>query len=146
MKFLLDTNVLSEMERPEGSAQVRAAIEVLDSADLFISAITIGELARGVALLAAGQRRDRLERWLQATQKNFGARVINVDSIVAQNWGALDARARRRGTPVQMADGLIAATARVHGLRVATRNVGDLVAAGAPVYDPWTGQNHEPAP
>lgn len=145
MKLLLDTNVLSELERPEGSAQVRAAMKALDTFDLFISVITLGEIARGIALMAHGRRRMTLALWLEATRQSFGARVIDIDSSVAEDWGTLDAEARRQGNPMQMADGLIAATARVHGLHVATRNVRHMIAARAPAYDPWTGQTHEPA-
>lgn len=146
MRLLLDTNVLSELERPEGSTQVRNAIKALDPMGLFISIITLGEIARGIALMAESRRRQRLAYWLEATRQSFGARVIPVDVAVAEEWGMLDASARRRGTPVQMADGLIAATARVHALRVGTRNKADLLAAGASVYDPWTGNTHEPMP
>jgi toxin FitB len=145
LKLLLDTNVLSEMERPGANDQVRAAITALDPADLFISVITLGEVARGIALMTEGRRRQALAHWLVVTRQSFGTRVIAVDGAVAEEWGLLDADARRRGTPVQMAEGLIAATARVHALRVATRNVKDLLAAGAPVYDPWTSQMHESA-
>ena len=146
MKLLLDTNVLSELERPEGSAQVRAAMKALDTVDLFISVITLGEIARGIALMAQGRRRMTLLLWLEATRQSFGARVINIDSTIAEDWGALDAKARRKGNPIQMADGLIAATARMHGLHVATRNFRHMIAAGAPVFDPWTGQTHEASP
>jgi toxin FitB len=144
LRLLLDTNLLSELERTVGNAQVRATMMDLDQSDMFVSVISLGEIARGIALMEEGQRRQILARWLEAMRQSFGARVLVVDANVAEEWGGLDARARRRGTPVQMADGLISATARVHGLRVATRNARDIVAAGAPVFDPWTGAHHEP--
>lgn len=145
MKLLLDTNVLSEIERQRDDT-VRQRISAFRSGDLFVSVITLGEIGKGVALMPLGRRREHLAQWLIATRRTFGERILAVDLEIAEQWGALDAAAIRRGTPVSVADGLIAATARIHGLHVATRNVRHMISAGAVVYDPWAGSTHEPSP
>ena len=137
MRVLLDTCVISEIRRPEGQISVRRAVAGLREDDTYLSAITLGELASGVARLARGRRRLELAAWLDGLEITYAERILPVDAEVARLWGELDAGARRIGRPVGVQDGLIAATARRHGMHVMTRNVHDFSPTGTLVVNPW---------
>ncbi|MEQ9453695.1 MAG: type II toxin-antitoxin system VapC family toxin [Phycisphaeraceae bacterium] len=138
MKVLVDTNVLSEVQRRGGDPTVRARLEAVDADDLYISAITIGELTRGVSLLRASKRKRALESWLAATEHLFEKRVLAMDRDVASVWGELSARLSRSGRTIGPPDGMIAATALHHGLVLMTRNVRDFEATGVRLINPWS--------
>ncbi|WP_238945955.1 type II toxin-antitoxin system VapC family toxin [Vandammella animalimorsus] len=138
MMYLLDTNVLSELRNVQGGKadpQVAAWARSVDAADLFISAITVMELELGVLSI---ERKDAaqgalLRAWLeQRVLPEFATRTLPIDTAVAQRCARLhvpDRRAER--------DALIAATALVHGMRVATRNLADFAPTGVPLVNPW---------
>ena len=138
MKFLLDTNVVSELRKVgDGKADpnVTAWISAQDSRDLYISAITILELERGILSL---QRRDieqgaRLRAWMDSrVRPEFAQRIIAIDEAIATRCAHLHIPDRRNE-----ADALIAATAVVHGLVVVTRNTQDFQGTGVILVDPW---------
>jgi hypothetical protein len=134
--FLLDTNVVSELRRPElANARVRAWAVSTPPEHFALSVVTIQELERGTLLM---ERRDPvqgaiLRRWLDGEViGRFGASTLPVDVATARMCARLhvpDPRPER--------DALIAATALVHGLTVVTRNTADFEPMGAPVFDPW---------
>ena len=138
MMYVLDTNVVSELRRVRlgsADANVAAWAESVDAADLFVSAITIMELELGVLAI---ERKDAaqgalLRSWLeQHVLPEFSRRTLPVDTAVAQRCARLhvpDKRGER--------DALIAATALVHGMTVATRNVADFKPTGVPLINPW---------
>jgi predicted nucleic acid-binding protein len=136
VKVLVDTNVLSEARRPDGHPAVRAALAAVADEDLFLSAITVGEIAHGVARLPAGKRRDELAAWFALTERHFADRVQPVDAAVARRWGEVTAAVARDGRVLHAADGLIAATALHHGLKVLTGNSDDFDATGVVVVNP----------
>ncbi|NBC11202.1 MAG: PIN domain-containing protein [Planctomycetes bacterium] len=138
MKTLLDTCVLSELQKPRGKASVRAAVEALPDDDLYLSALTVGELAQGIAQLPAGKRKRTLERWLVALETDHAPRLLPVDAEVARRWGQLNARLRHEGRPIPAIDGLLAATALAHGLHLMTRNTRDFEPTGVPLLNPWS--------
>lgn len=140
MRVLLDTCVLSEIRRPKAHPRVRRALEALDSEDLFLSVISIGEIAKGIALLKETKKKDDLLIWIQALEANYADHVLVVDLETAHVWGELTAEAQKAGKIVPASDGLIAATARRHGLHVMTRNTEHFKAAGVLLLDPWTDQ------
>ena len=146
MKYLLDTNVLSEARHPKGDVRVKSWLEQLSPTHTYVSAITFGEIAKGAARLPAGAKQQEFRRWLSRLHVEFKDRILAVDAEVTETWGEADALGRARGKPVQTPDGFIAATARVHGLHVATRNCRHMLDAGAAAFDPWTGETHEPIP
>jgi predicted nucleic acid-binding protein len=128
---------VSELRRPDANqAVVRHAAE-LDPDDIFISAVTLGEIAKGVALLPDGRRRREFASWLLGLERQFEDRILPVDLEVGRVWGELTARAQSQGVQVPAVDGLIAATAIRHGLHVMTRNTRDFTAAGALIIDSW---------
>lgn len=138
--YLLDTNVISELVRRAPDAAVTQWIAAQRPQALAISAITIGEIARGVALLPAGARRDLLHSWARhALAQQFAGRVHPVDEGVAARWGEMSAAAQRQGRPLGTSDGLILATAAAHDLVLVTRDFADLADRGVALLDPWTG-------
>ena len=137
MRVLLDTCVVSEIRHPQGAPAVKAAVESLDDENTFLSVVTLGELAGGVARLVQGRRRRELMAWLDGLETHFADRILSFDPGTARLWGELDALARNAGRRASAADGMIAATARVHGLHVMTRNVADFEPLGALTVNPW---------
>jgi predicted nucleic acid-binding protein len=137
VRVLLDTCVLSEVRKPHGHAAVRRAIAEIPDEDLFISVISIGEITNGIALLDDSRRKHDLQSWLQTLERDYAARILPIDREAAHIWGELSAAARKNGKTISASDGLIAATARRHGLHVMTRNVSDFEPTGALLINPW---------
>ena len=104
-----------------------------------MSAITLGELGDGIARMPPGKRRKGLETWFEGLHARYGSRIVPVDATVARRWGALSGALRRNGVATSMADGLIAATALVHGMTLVTRNSADFEPFGVQIVDPWKG-------
>ena len=139
MRLLLDTNVLSEVTRPAPDARVLDWLDGLDEDRSFISAISIAEIRRGVALMDEGRKREALAEWLaRDLPRRFEQRVLPVDEPVALAWGDLMGLAKRRGRGLSSMDGLIAATAIARQLTLATRNTRDFEGFGIELFDPWT--------
>ena len=137
MKALLDTCVLTELRKHDGHGGVKSAVAELADGDLFLSVLTLGEIAKGIALLAAGRKKKALGTWLTGLESNFGDRILGIDTETARLWGELTARAQKAGEIIPTVDGLLAATALRHGLHVMTRNTRHFQASGALVLDPW---------
>jgi hypothetical protein len=131
--YLLDTCVISEARRrtPQAVAWLRST----RSETLFLSAITVGEIMKGVAmkLRTDPPAASGLLRWLDELRVVYSSRILPVDDAVATSWGRMMAE-----RPRPVVDTLIAATARVHNKTVVTRNVADFADAGVTVLDPWT--------
>jgi predicted nucleic acid-binding protein len=138
MRFLLDTNVLSEPARRKPERRVLEWFRGLSPLDGCISVLTLGEIGKGVSLMAPGPRKDALRYWLaQDLPLRFRGRILPVDETVALAWGELEAEGRRIGRPLPVIDGLLLATARVNGLTFVTRNLRDCGDRGVTVLDPW---------
>lgn len=134
MSYLFDTVALSEAAKPRANPGFLDWLADVSPRDIHTSVLCLGELRRGVEMLDAGDKRDRLAAWLETDlPRRLAGRILPVDEPVAQVWGRLGAR--RTLTPV---DTLIAATAAVAGLTVVTRNVRDFDGLGVPVLNPWT--------
>ena len=135
MRVLLDTCILSEMRRADERAC--QAVEAVDDASLFLSVITIGEIAKGIALLPSPHRKEELTLWLSGLEKDFSTRILPIDHETATIWGEITARGIQAGKQIATADGLIAATALRYGLHLMTRNTRDFKVTGALIIDPW---------
>jgi toxin FitB len=136
--FLLDTNIPSELTRARPEARVTAWLQPMDNDRLHLSVITLGEIRKGFTLLPEPSRRLQLERWLERELHPwFADRILPVDEPVAERWGALDGERQLQGTPLNTADGLIAATALEHGLTLVTRNTKDFAGLGLRLLNPW---------
>ncbi len=134
MTYLLDTNVVSEPRRRKPEAGVVTWLRAQDPDRLFISALTVGEVAQGAE---ARGRRDpvagrNLSAWLASLRAQYGDHVLPVTDDVAETWGRLGAK-----RPLPVIDGLLAATALVHRLELVTRNVRDFQGLGVRLLDPW---------
>jgi len=139
MRFLLDTNFLSETLKPRPDPGVVHWTRQQSSFDLFVSSLSFGEIRKGIELRAPDARRDEFERWLtHVLPKQFYGRVLPVDVDVAQEWGRLAAEAQRKGRPLPGIDGLLIATAITHDLTLVTRNERDCAGRGAPTFNPWS--------
>jgi predicted nucleic acid-binding protein len=144
MQYLLDTNIVSELRK---GARCDPAVAAWEQAELIphggaISVLTIGELRKGIALIAQRdpQQASRLEAWLAGLCQDFATRILPVSREVAEEWGRLNAL-----RPLPAVDSLLGATAKVHALILATRNVGDLSAVGLRVVNPFEfDTSHEP--
>jgi hypothetical protein len=137
VRVLLDTCVLSELRRPQGNLNVRDAVRAFPSEDIFLSVITTGEIAKGVALLSRSKRKRTLQDWFLALQRFYADRILPIDLEISQIWGELTAIAQTAGKIVPASDGLIAATARRHGLHLMTRNSAHFIPTGVLLLNPW---------
>jgi len=137
VSFLLDTNVVSDLRRPGArSGRLRTWFEAQPAEALFLSVVTLGEIRQGIEQVRRRDRpqADRLGRWLEDLARHYADRLLPVDGAVADEWGRLRAV---RSVPV--VDALIAATARVHGLTLVTRNEKDVAGLGVPTLNPAGG-------
>ena len=134
MKFLVDSNVLSEPTKPAPETRVVEWLRTHEH-ELAVSPIILGELEYGILLLPASRRRTRLEQWFAAGVQRM--RVLDFDTAVAAQWARLLAKLKKRGQAMPIKDSLIAATALGHGLTVATRNATDFHNAGVMVENPF---------
>jgi len=138
VNFLLDTNVISEWVRPQPDPNVIAWTAELDEDRVFISVISFAEIRRGVEILPNGRRRERLAaRLAEDLPARFEQRILDIDLRVAENWGTLMARGQKTGLTLGSMDAFIAATARAHGLTLATRNIKDFQRLSLSLLDPW---------
>lgn len=136
--FLLDTNIPSELMRAIPEPRVLEWFNAQPALSLMLSAISIGEIRKGLVLLAAGKRRTVLEGWLHTRLiPGFGDRILPVTLPIAERWGTMTAERRILGKPLNAPDGLIAATALEHNLTLVTRNVKDFMHLGVPLFNPW---------
>ena len=138
MRYLLDTNVVSEWTKPRPNVGVIEWLAQVDEDEVFLSVVTFAELRHGIERLPAGRRRRHLDAWLRSElAQRFEGRIALVDGAIADEWGRLVARHEARGRPIQAMDGLIAATAQVHGLTLVTRNPADFQLSVKSVLNPW---------
>jgi len=134
MKYLVDANVLSEATRRTPDPDVVGWLETHE-AELVIDAIVLGELAVGVESLPKGRKRSALETWFGSLADTI--ECLPWDAASSREWARLVAELRRRGRSMPLFDSMIAATARVHGLTVVTRNVRDFELTGVEVMNPF---------
>lgn len=138
IRFLLDTNVLSEMNKPAPDPGVVGWIGAAVEDELALSVVSLAEINRGIERLAAGRRQSAYRSWLSALLARFDGRILPITSDIALSAGALEVVSLNAGRPMALADVLIAATARVHGLTLITRNERDFQALPLPIHNPWS--------
>jgi predicted nucleic acid-binding protein len=137
VNVLLDTCVLSELRKSDGNPAVRHAVDAFANEDLFISVLSIGEITKGLMLLDDSRKRRGIQSWVKALETLYADRLLPVDLETCRIWGELTAAASKQGRTVPATDGLIAATAHRHGLKVMTRNVADFQPTGVSLLNPW---------
>ena len=134
MSYLLDTNVVSEARRPTGNTNVRAWLASVPADALYLSVLVLGEIVRGIESI---RRRDSFrasvyETWLTTLRVDYANRILPITSDVAEEWGRMNVP-----NPLPVADGLMAATARVRGLTLVTRNTADFTRTGVRLLNPF---------
>ena len=135
MSFLVDTNVISELRKgARCDPSVASWFDALSPDEIFLSFLSIGELRRGIELI---RRRDpeaagALEEWLEGLVHDHGERILSIDREIASEWGRLSVP-----DPLPVIDSLLAATAKVHGLTLATRNTKDVERTGVKRVNPF---------
>jgi predicted nucleic acid-binding protein len=135
MKYLVDTNVVSELRKgARADANVRAWVGSLGDGDLYLSVLVLGELRQGIEGLRPRDpaSASRLERWLDELVRDHAERILPLDAAVADRWGRLNVPDR-----ISAVDGLLAATALVHSMTLATRNVRHVKRTGVRLFDPF---------
>ncbi len=141
MKYLLDTNVISELVARQPNRQVVQWIHHIDSLEpenLYLSVITIGELRKGIEKLPDSPRKDTLLAWLMGDLLiRFDGRVLSIDVEVMLAWGELAGRLERKGRQLPAIDSLIAALAIRRECTLVTRNESDFIGAGVTIINPW---------
>lgn len=143
MKWLLDTNVVSEGIRSNPNSTVLAWLAQHAEIDAAISIVTLAELRHGLLRTKKLARRRIIERWIESeVSGSFEKRILPLTLEILTDWLSLAAQLRAHGRPQSAPDLLIAATARVHDLILVTRNVRDFARTGVTVYDPFTGATH----
>jgi toxin FitB len=113
--------------------RVLAWMDAADERTLYLSALTVGEIRKGIVTLVEGKRRAQLESWLEIDLRDVAGRILPVDDAVADRWGLLAGEMRRKGKPMPTVDAMIAATALHHNPTVVSRNVNDFKNAEVPV-------------
>jgi toxin FitB len=139
VSYLLDTNVLSELRKgPRCNPHVVAWFAPIPHDEIYLSVLVIGEIRRGIERLRSRdpQATAVLEEWLTQVTTGHHGRILAVDHVVAEEWGRMTTV-----RPLSTVDSLLAATAKVHGLTLVTRNVTDIAATGVAYLNPF-----EPTP
>jgi predicted nucleic acid-binding protein len=138
VSFLLDTNAISEWQKPRPNSGLIAWTESAEEEKLFLSVVTLAEVRYGVERMAIGGRRRRYEQWLEhELPLRFEGRILPVNPRIADAWGRIVARCASDGKPISAIDGFLAATAEVHRLTLVTRNVHHFTVLKT-VLNPWT--------
>jgi predicted nucleic acid-binding protein len=144
MKWLFDTNVVSEATQMRPNPGVVAALSKFPAEQTAISVVTLAELRDGAFLARGQEKRARLLQWIEnAVEASFQERTLNLTVDILIDWIALSRRLSAAGRPRAAADLLLAATARVHGLVMVTRNWRHFADTGLAVFDPWSGRTHQ---
>ena len=134
--ILLDTNVLSELMRPEPEAAVLQWMAAQTDA-LYVTALSYAEILFGIDLLPKGRRRQRLgEQAAAMFTEDFAGRILSFDLATAPAYAAIAGKRQKAGQRLSPVDGMIAAIAQVHGASIATRD-GDFSGCGIPLINPW---------
>jgi predicted nucleic acid-binding protein len=136
VKYLVDANVLSEPTKPTPDPRVVAWLRACEP-DIAVDPIILGELRFGILILPRGRKRTALERWFEAGVGRL--QCLSWEAETGLRWAELLARLHTAGKAMPIKDSLIAATALVHGLAVATRNRADFANAGVRIVDPFVG-------
>lgn len=138
MKFLLDTCAIAELTKPDPHPAVVQWFVEQEEPTLYLAAVSVGELKRGVVRLDDGKRKSYLRNWLaESVIKRFDERVLPANVDVCLRWGEMQAELEKQGKPMPTVDGLIAATALHHQLTIVTRNTRNMEASGATLINPW---------
>ena len=138
MKFLLDTNVVSELTKSQPNSAVVQWLGAVEEDFLFLSAVTLAEIRYGIERLELGARRSSLEKWAaEYLEERFEDRILPVDERVARMWAKVLARSEKAGKRMALMDAFQAACAEVHSLTLVTRDVDGFNGFSGEIVNPW---------
>jgi toxin FitB len=138
LSYLLDTCVISEFIKPHPEPKVVDWLNTTDPDQIFLSAVTIGEIQFGISNRPPSNRRTELEIWLnESLFPQFTNRILTLDADIFLTWGQMTAQQRQQGKPMSVMDSLIAAVALQHRMVLVTRNISDFSATGLSLLNPW---------
>jgi predicted nucleic acid-binding protein len=135
VNYLIDTNIISEVRKGRRcDPNVASWYEKIEDANLYLSVLVIGEIRKGIEKIRPkdSAQANAIENWLSAVDEAFGERILPVDRAVANEWGRLNAN-----RPLPVIDGLLAATAKIHGMTLVTRNTTDIAELGVHTLNPF---------
>jgi toxin FitB len=135
--IILDTNVVSELMRPEPAPGIASWVRDRDRRELRMTAITLAEIRYGIARLPDGRRKQVLLATADEIFSAFADQVLPVDTAAAEHYAVIASSRERAGKPITGFDALIAAVCRSQGAALATRNISDFDGTGIEVIDPW---------
>ncbi|MEH2078926.1 MAG: type II toxin-antitoxin system VapC family toxin [Nostoc sp.] len=139
MTYLLDTCVISELVAKQPNQQVLDWLDAQVPETLYLSVITIGEIAKGISKITASKRKESLTTWLNETLPNrFQQRILNIDVSTMLLWGNLVAQLELWGRPLPLMDSLIAVSAIHNSLSLVTRNEKDFSGTRVVMVNPWS--------
>jgi toxin FitB len=138
MTYLLDTCLISELVAKQPNQRVLDWLDAQSPEILYLSVITIGEIAKGVNKLAPSQRKDSLEIWLNQTlPTRFSGRILGIEVVTMLIWGELVGRLEQQGRTLPVMDSLIAAISLKNAMHLVTRNENDFAGTGVAIINPW---------
>ena len=139
MTYLLDTCLISELVAKQPNQKVLDWVDAQVPETLYLSVITIGEIAKGICKLTPSKRKESLTTWLNETLPNrFENRILTLDVSTMVLWGNLICQLEQNGRPLPAMDSLIAAIALQHSLSLVTRNEKDFAGTGVVIVNPWS--------
>jgi predicted nucleic acid-binding protein len=139
MKYLFDTSIITELISTQPNPNLIAFVDSLDQADIYLSAITVGEIAKGIHLLPNSNRKRELDAWLRENLLvRFEGRILPLDADLFIRWGEFSAKLELvEAPPIAAFDSLIAATAWMHKMVLVTNNEDDYNNTGLEIVNPW---------
>jgi predicted nucleic acid-binding protein len=142
--ILLDTNVISEIMRPHPDPAVTTWIQSVPRKEFWTSSVVVAEILSGIDLMPAGRRQEGLREAVEEMiAEDFHDQILNFDLAAARHFGQILSARQRIGLPINEMDAQIAATARVYGATVATRNIRDFLACDLALVNPWSDNPQE---
>jgi toxin FitB len=142
VKFLLDTSVISEIRKGDRAhPNVARWVAMTSAEEIGTSVIVLAEIRRGIEFKRRTdpEQAKALDRWFAQMRTRLGDRVLPIDEPIVEAWARMGIY-----NPLPLIDGLLAATAKVHGLMLVTRDVEDIAESGVPAFDPFSGTNSDP--
>lgn len=137
MSYLLDTNVVSEPERKRPDRNVLEWLDNVDYRSVYLSALTVGEIKKGVAKLATGKRKAHIQNWLEDVRQHFAGRILPMTENTFLAWGQMYGYLEKRGIVRPIFDSLFEATAIEHDLILVTRNTRNFRSSSVTILNPW---------
>lgn len=137
MKFLLDTNVISEPKQKQPNEKVLEWLDAQDESKVYLSVLTVGEIRKGIARLESGRKKAELESWLEQLRTRFSHRILPLTEKTFLAWGKMCGEFENKGIVRSALDSLLEATALEHDLILSTRNVKNFQNSQVTILNPW---------